>query len=206
MTGGPARPRLAGLALCALLSGLVAGCDPGETGADDGPPAGIIILGGTLNPFVEGAGPNQTLPPDRRTAAGIALAERYPGLPVYYAGRENAPGPVPWLRAAGIPDSRITWEPHSRTTAENARFAVPILHPRPGRPWLLVTSAWHMRRADACFRRAGFHVKPHPVAEAPSHWSLDLRRQLYEAADLAFSILIDRCAPDAPPRPGRSKT
>jgi uncharacterized SAM-binding protein YcdF (DUF218 family) len=33
----------------------------------------------------------------------------------------------------------------------------------PTQPWLLVTSAWHMPRALATFRKAGWIVTPYPV-------------------------------------------
>jgi uncharacterized SAM-binding protein YcdF (DUF218 family) len=31
------------------------------------------------------------------------------------------------------------------------------------KPWLLVTSAWHMPRAMATFEKAGWNVTPYPV-------------------------------------------
>ncbi len=38
-----------------------------------------------------------------------------------------------------------------------------MIEPRPGARWLLVTSAFHMPRAIACFRAIGFPVTAFPV-------------------------------------------
>ena len=51
---------------------------------------------------------------------------------------------------------RITAEEQSRNTIENAVFSRLIAQPKPGERWLLVTSAFHMPRAIAAFRAAGF--------------------------------------------------
>jgi len=51
----------------------------------------------------------------------------------------------------------------SRTTYENAVFTAALPGVDRTRPWLLVTSAWHMPRALATFRAAGWNVTPYPV-------------------------------------------
>jgi uncharacterized SAM-binding protein YcdF (DUF218 family) len=51
----------------------------------------------------------------------------------------------------------------SRTTCENAAESFKALNPKAGETWLLVTSAWHMPRAVACFRAWKFDVVPYPV-------------------------------------------
>jgi DUF218 domain len=73
---------------------------------------------------------------------------------------------------------RITLEDYSRNTVENAVYSKAIV-PKPGERWLLVTSAYHMPRAIAVFRKAGFPVEPvqsigahvenalHPFAAVP---------------------------------------
>lgn len=84
------------------------------------------------------------------------------------------------LKLAGVPDSAITLEDQSRNTRENAVFSVEILQQKfPSRSYLLVTSAFHMRRAAGCFRQAGvpvtafstdFYGKPRKWT--PDHWLL----------------------------------
>ncbi|MBX2926632.1 MAG: YdcF family protein [Saprospiraceae bacterium] len=71
---------------------------------------------------------------------------------------------VAYLRKLGIPDADIILEPESRNTWENALFTKNIVDTRyPGATCLLITSAWHMRRSDACFRKAGLLATPFPV-------------------------------------------
>src|SRR3546814_14992278 len=57
----------------------------------------------------------------------------------------------------------VRFEAQSRNTAENARLTAALVGQGDGRPWLLVTSAWHMPRAVASFRAAGLEVLAYPV-------------------------------------------
>ncbi|WEX08871.1 YdcF family protein [Chelativorans sp. AA-79] len=63
----------------------------------------------------------------------------------------------------GIPEQRIDLEERSRNTCENAVQSKAVANPQPGDSWLLITSAFHMPRAVACFRAAGFPITPYPV-------------------------------------------
>lgn len=68
------------------------------------------------------------------------------------------------LRRAGIHDSDIIIESASRNTFENAVFSKKIcdsLHLNGAN--LLITSASHMPRAAACFKKAGFIFTTYPV-------------------------------------------
>ena len=67
------------------------------------------------------------------------------------------------MEALGVAHDRITAEEQSRNTIENAVFSRLIADPKPGERWLLVTSAYHMPRAIAVFRAAGFLVEAYPV-------------------------------------------
>ena len=62
-----------------------------------------------------------------------------------------------------VPDSCILIESKSRNTIENAAFSKELLiknHLQP--PYLLVTSAFHMRRSVGIFKKAGIEVIPYP--------------------------------------------
>ncbi|MBC8083959.1 MAG: YdcF family protein [Hymenobacter sp.] len=82
------------------------------------------------------------------------------------------------LRLAGVPDSVIIKEDRSRNTRENALFTQRILAAQPTLDTLvLVTSAFHQRRALGCFRGAGLHPLPFPAgfhttdrAATPDYW------------------------------------
>lgn len=67
------------------------------------------------------------------------------------------------LKKFNLPDSSILIEQDSRNTFENASFSKRLLaqnrlHP----PYLLVTSAWHMRRSLYIFKKEGVSVMPCP--------------------------------------------
>ncbi len=82
------------------------------------------------------------------------------------------------LRMCGVPDSCITIENRSRNTHENALFSAEILTRQfPKQSYLLVTSAFHMRRAEGCFKKAGIPVTlfstdfySHPRKITPDAW------------------------------------
>jgi uncharacterized SAM-binding protein YcdF (DUF218 family) len=67
------------------------------------------------------------------------------------------------LKGWGVPPDRITVEPRSRNTYENAVESARIVGERGWRRVLLVTSAAHMPRALGCFRRAGLTPDALPV-------------------------------------------
>lgn len=139
----------------------------------DPPPDGIIILGGAhltafrlhelhvpINEWGE------------RLTAGAALAKRFPdaklivtdgGLPMP-AARFS----VMLLRSLGIPETQLVVEDRSTSTHENAVFSHDVVKPQPGERYVMVTSAWHMPRAVATFRKAGW---PEPIAFPVDHVS-----------------------------------
>lgn len=60
----------------------------------------------------------------------------------------------------GVPSSAILVEDKSRNTYENAVFSAKIIRQKfPHAKCLLITSAFHLRRARACFEKAGIDVE-----------------------------------------------
>ena len=110
---------------------------------------GIISLGGGFDRAVE----------------AVRLARIYPNARLVITGYGEADAHH-YARASGIAAGRLTIEPASRNTFENAVFTRRLLAPRPGQRWLLVTSHAHMPRAVGSFRKAGFDVLPWPVTTA----------------------------------------
>jgi uncharacterized SAM-binding protein YcdF (DUF218 family) len=139
----------------------------------EGPIDGVIVLGGALNPEAyfahPGSGINSAV---ARIIEAARLARDYPTARIVYSGGPR-PSEAPnanegeaardLLVALGVDPARITLDLESRNTYENAREAARLIEPRPGARWLLVTSAFHMPRAVACFRAVGFPVTAIPV-------------------------------------------
>lgn len=68
------------------------------------------------------------------------------------------------LLLMGVPDSCIILEAASRTTYENALYTKRILaKDYPKASCLLITSAWHMPRTSACFKKQNIKFTPFPV-------------------------------------------
>jgi uncharacterized SAM-binding protein YcdF (DUF218 family) len=142
--------------------------DPGR-----GPPDGIVVLGGAITPDVSAArGAVALNEAAERITAAVELARRYPNARIIFSGGRGALQADETVEAAiavkefealGVSHDRITAEEQSRNTIENAVFSRLIAAPEPGSRWLLVTSAYHMPRAIAAFRAAGFPVEAYPV-------------------------------------------
>ncbi len=138
-----------------------------------GPPDGIVVIGGAITTDVSAArGVVALNEAAERITATVELARRYPNARIIFSGGNNSlfsDGPseaaiaVREFEALGIPHDRITAEEQSRNTIENAVFSRLIAQPKPGQRWLLVTSAYHMPRAIAAFRAAGFSIEAYPV-------------------------------------------
>ncbi len=90
----------------------------------------------------------------------------------------------------GVPPSVVLLEDQSRNTEENAVDTRRILEAKGIRRIILVTSAMHMPRALAVFRKAGFDVTPAPT-DYISGWGTPdlLQRWLPDAEELYFSSL-----------------
>jgi uncharacterized SAM-binding protein YcdF (DUF218 family) len=137
-----------------------------------GPPNGIVVLGGTISPAISLARGAVALNGSAERITAVAeLARRYPNARIIFSGGTaalfkgplEAPLAVKEFEALGVAHDRITAEEQSRNTIENAVFSRLIAQPKPGERWLLVTSAFHMPRAIAAFRAAGFPVEAYPV-------------------------------------------
>lgn len=134
--------------------------------------AGIVVLGGALEPpSVWQAHPGSIAlnnAAERMTTA-VALTRQYPGLKVLFSGGLNSEKMSEADRARivfsslGVPPDRIAYEAKSRTTYENAVFTAALPNVDIHRPWLLLTSAYHMPRAMTTFQKVGWNVTAYPV-------------------------------------------
>ncbi len=134
----------------------------------------IVLLGGSLN-----------MPSDAHPSSGIvASSDRIlEAMRLYRAGKaplivaSGGDSPLSksygntheaeemraMLEEWGIPESAILVEDRSINTHENAMFTHQLLQARGINQIILVTSATHMPRAAATFRKVGFNVAPAPA-------------------------------------------
>ncbi len=91
----------------------------------------------------------------------------------------------------GVPAEKILLDRKSRNTYENARNSSEIINAVfPNQKVVLITSAFHMRRAEGCFRKAGIQVIPFPADFIGVHKSPDLQDFLPHAGAFATTELI----------------
>jgi uncharacterized SAM-binding protein YcdF (DUF218 family) len=91
------------------------------------------------------------------------------------------------LHAYGVPPDSIIVESNSRNTHQNAINTAGIWRERHFRSGLLVTSATHMPRALASFRKVGLDVAP---------WPVDFRGRSYPLVYSVFDLLPDASSLD----------
>ncbi|NUP06402.1 MAG: YdcF family protein [Polyangiaceae bacterium] len=152
------------------------------------PPDAIVVLGCRVEPSGD-LSPTLT----RRAAWARAAFEAKLGRYVVPSGGRRWGDHVEaeqlsrWLARGGVPSDAIFAERLSLTTAENAVFSAEVLTRLRVRRAVIVTCAWHMQRALACFRRAGVDALPLPVPAAPS----TLFARLYRSGHEIVSSRLD---------------
>lgn len=120
----------------------------------------IVVLGGGLLPRSDWAQPTT------RAGKGLTLwREGYAPL-LLVSGSDQAHALAEGYMAAGVPERDLRVEGTSRNTHENARNSAALLAAAGATDIVLVTSAIHMRRAAASFRKEGMKVSPAPTPDA----------------------------------------
>lgn len=139
----------------------------------DGDFAGIIVLGGAEDGRLTRAHGQPAIGSggERFTEAAI-LSRLRPDLPVvftggsgFYSDPEASGGPVAeaLLLDLGVPADRLLIESRSRDTWENATFTRALVGDVVSRPWILITSAYHMPRSYGVFTTDGWNMRAYPV-------------------------------------------
>lgn len=67
------------------------------------------------------------------------------------------------VKYCAVPDSAVLIDTVSRNTYENAVESKKIVESKGVKSLIIITSAWHMRRAEACFKKVGLNVDVHPI-------------------------------------------
>lgn len=151
----------------ALLRQLEARYPPAAlTAADMRGYAGMVVLDGAQEPAWVSAGNGQVALNDaaERMTVPVELLRQEPHLILLFTGgAADAAQARTFFISLGAPEKSMIFEQASRTTFENATLSALVPSIDKSRPWLLVTSAWHMPRALATFRAVGWNVTPYPV-------------------------------------------
>jgi uncharacterized SAM-binding protein YcdF (DUF218 family) len=96
----------------------------------------------------------------------------------------EAPGLAAWARSMGVPAEAVVVESKSRNTRENATLSLPLAEAKGYRSFVLVTSAAHMRRSEAIFRKAGYAKDGRTLVT----WPVDTQRS---ATKFPFNAVAD---------------
>lgn len=89
------------------------------------------------------------------------------------------------LKLAGVPAQAILVETRSRNTRENALFTQQLLSQHPAiKSLILVTSAFHERRALACFAKVGLHPVAFPADFRSDDSDLQLTALLFPSLEV----------------------
>ena len=163
---------------------------------------GIIVLAGSeLAGLSRLYGQPQLNSMGDRLTTALVLAETYPEARLVHTGRRETHAARQLLLGAGIAAERIGFEAEARDTCENASRVRALVEPRAESTWLLVTSAFHLPRAVACFEAQDWTLVPYPAdfrtGSRPLNFNLvenleNLDRAAHEWAGLAWYRITGR--------------
>ncbi|MBL8640512.1 MAG: YdcF family protein [Alphaproteobacteria bacterium] len=134
---------------------------------------GIIVLGGAVEVETSVArGQVQLNEHAPRLTEMIRLARQYPTAKIVLSGGNGRLRDVGssealqskrFLQTIGFDTTRLTLEDKSRNTYENCIFSKAMVGPKPQEVWILVTSAFHMPRAQAVFESQDWPIMAYPA-------------------------------------------
>lgn len=137
----------------------------------------IIMLGGGAmpdSPDVDGVGALCSSPANRLLTA--VRLQRKLGVPILLSGGQvyedtGAEAKIArrMLIDLGVPEEQILVETRSINTTQNARYSAEILRAQGLTQPILVTSAFHMKRAVLNFEKQGIDVVPYPADYQVTH-------------------------------------
>lgn len=130
----------------------------------------IVVLGGMINPISKYEKSELLSSADRLTDAVILFKKKKADMILFTGGsgilmqqdRKESDFAKEILVQLGVPESKILLESESRNTAENAFYTAKILKEKNMEKIILVTSAFHMKRASMVFEKQRIKVTPFP--------------------------------------------
>ncbi|MEM4271303.1 MAG: YdcF family protein [Candidatus Pacearchaeota archaeon] len=131
----------------------------------------IVVLGGMVNPLSYYEKPELLSSADRLTDTVVLWRKKKSGNILFTGGsgilfQEDAiesKHAFQILTSLGIPKDKIILESKSKNTYENALYVSKILKEQNWKKIILITSAFHMKRASLCFQKLGIEVIPYPT-------------------------------------------
>jgi len=129
-------------------------------------PQHIVVLGGGARFHKDRSPTNQLEPPTTaRILEGIRLHQKFPEASLIVTGRPNETnGMMQMAELFGVPADQIFQESKSRDTKDHPRYLESMLRDE---PFILVTSASHMKRSYALFKSYGYE----PIAAPCDFWA-----------------------------------
>lgn len=144
----------------------------------------IVVLGGDAD---ASGGLNEHT--SERVSAAVALYEAEAAVQVVMSGGDGVADAMRDMAvAAGIPPEAILVENASRSTLQNALFTADIEELDKDAAILLVTQKYHLPRANASFRWAGFSDITNVASNAEAGFQFS-QSLLWEAVKWPYNIL-----------------
>lgn len=167
---------------------------PAPTAIDLSRYAGVVVLGGATEASYVWEGHEQPALNEaaERMTAALPLLQQAPQLVLLFTGGEGelfgnglteAERARRFYAQMGVAPQRLLLESASRTTYENAVLSAQLPGVDKTRPWLLLTSGWHMPRSMAAFEKAGWNVTPWPTDYRAGLHTPWMRYSLVRGAD-----------------------
>ncbi len=134
---------------------------------------GILILSGATNPFLSKEYDQISLNGSvERLTESVQLIKKYPKAKVFFAGGSrflqypdlnHSAVAKKFFNSLDINVKNIYFENKSRNTYENIVFAKKKINPDKNEKWVLVTSAFHLKRAINVAEKLGWRFIPYPT-------------------------------------------
>lgn len=174
-----------------------------DTTTKDEPYDAVVLLGGMIEDAADRAGGVEynerierllvTFEWLREDRAKVAILS---GGPISSGGIVEAERLRDQLIAWGIDPARLIVEGRSLNTRENATYTAEIVKERGFTRLAVVTSAFHMKRAEGCFRAVGLQPDTLPVDHGVARWGKVFwslpRAQHFDASTRAIRELFGR--------------
>jgi uncharacterized SAM-binding protein YcdF (DUF218 family) len=153
----------------------------------------VVLSGGVRDVSWNGAGPEPSETSLERMVKGVTI-HRTLRLPLVIVGGSGDPEKIiseadAMARVAadlGVPRKDMIIESTARNTVESARELKRVFK---GNRILLVTSAYHLRRATAIFKKQGFEAVPVPAGFLAERRAISIRSFIPQAGNLYNSSL-----------------